>query len=92
MKDYCVELKVCEGCGALFLRAAKQYQGSSGRGCHGVSQQGRGPKDGGRTRTCQGCSARFAEFPAPRERRRRGWEVRSVRRCSGVAATVGGAR
>jgi hypothetical protein len=31
MKDYCVELKVCEGCGALFLRAAMRSQRVAGR-------------------------------------------------------------
>jgi len=37
MNDFCVEVKVCEGCGALFLRA--RGLGAVGRGtyCRGCS-------------------------------------------------------
>lgn len=90
MKDYCVELKVCEGCGALFLRAASDGSGTAGR-----TPQGRSLRVG-RTTTCHGCAQRLSEFPAQRERRRRGFELPRARRCSGTAngmATVaGGAR
>jgi hypothetical protein len=89
MKDYCVELKVCEGCGALFLRAANNGSGSVGRAPHG-----RSPRTG-RTTTCHGCAQRLSEFPAQRERRRRGFELPRVRRCAGatgMAVVAGGAR
>lgn len=94
MKDYCVELKVCEGCGALFLRAASEGTGAAGRTPHGRSV------GAGRTRTCQGCSQRLSEFPVQRERRRRGFELPRVRRCAGTvngtaagtAAVAGGTR
>jgi len=77
MIDYCVELKVCEGCGALFLRAA----------CNGPL----GGFIGGQT-TCRGCVRRLSEFPVPRQRRRRGFEVKGVRRCGRPAVCAGGAR
>jgi hypothetical protein len=94
MKDYCVELKVCEGCGALFLRAANDGFGAAGR-----TPRGRNPRVG-RTTTCHGCAQRLSEFPAQRERRRRGFELPRVRRCSGaangiaagMAVVAGGAR
>jgi C4-type Zn-finger protein len=85
MKDYCVELKVCEGCGALFLRTAN----------HGQMAAQQVPHRGGLTAaatTCRGCALRLSEFPAPRERQRRGFELRSVRRCERACAGVGGAR
>jgi hypothetical protein len=34
MKDFCVDLKVCEGCGALWLRSQ-----SNGVYCRGCAQQ-----------------------------------------------------
>jgi len=86
MKDYCVELKVCEGCGALFLRAANQGQITP----RGVAK-GKG-LTGALATTCRGCVVRLSGFPAPRERRPRGFELRSVRRCTQMAASMGGAR
>jgi len=86
MKDYCVELKVCEGCGALFLRAADQGQIATR---HRVQA---GSLTKAAATTCRGCAQRLSEFPAPRERRRRGFELRTVRRCEQSAAVAGGAR
>jgi hypothetical protein len=83
MKDYCVELKVCEGCGALFLRAAGLGQGAASMGLRATAR-----KATCLSATCQACASRLSEFPAPRERRRRGFERRHVR--TGVC--VGGAR
>jgi hypothetical protein len=56
MKHFCVELKVCEGCGGLWLRArnAAQLAGKN----HGVY--------------CRNCALRLSDFPAPRERSRAG--------------------
>jgi len=86
MKDYCVELKVCEGCGALFLRSAINNLGP-------VAVPARGRQLGmGRATTCQGCATRMSELPPVRERRRRGFELRTVRRCAGSLAVAGGAR
>lgn len=86
MKDYCVELKVCEGCGTLFLRSAMDNQGP-------VAVPPRGRRLGmGRATTCKGCAMRMSELPPVRERRRRGFELRTVRRCVGSAAVAGGAR
>jgi hypothetical protein len=90
MKDYCVELKVCEGCGALFLRSANH-----GARVPRTAGDDRGLRTAPAT-TCRGCALRLAEFPAPRERRRRGFELRAGRRCAGhgtgTAASAGGAR
>jgi hypothetical protein len=83
MKDHCVELKVCEGCGALFLRAAVQGQGTAQMGLRTTVRT-----TTGRNATCQGCAFRLSEFPAPRQRRRRGFECRSTR----TAVCAGGAR
>jgi hypothetical protein len=81
MKDYCVELKVCEGCGALILRAAMRSQRVAGMR-PGLAWGA----------TCSGCAKLLSEFPEPRERRRRGFEVRSSRRTGGLAVCRGGAR
>jgi hypothetical protein len=86
MKDYCVELKVCEGCGALYLRAARQGL-SLVRG----SQRGAGGKARQQPGMCRSCVAIFREFPAVKEPRRR-CGGRKVTALEVVASTTGGAR
>lgn len=89
MKDYCVELKVCEGCGALYLRAAQQ----------GLSLVRGGQRAGGQEAPkqrrkslgmCRSCVAIFREFPAVKEPRRR-CVARGVESLQ-VAGSAGGAR
>jgi hypothetical protein len=72
MKDLCVELKVCEGCGALYLRDTES--------CAGVVEQGRGVY-------CQGCERWYAQFPAAGKRLRTKGKRRTVRTavCAGGA-------
>jgi hypothetical protein len=60
MKDFCVELKVCEGCGTLYLRQTALRIGSKNgktgskaiKRCNGVH--------------CPSCAKWLSEFPAPR--------------------------
>jgi hypothetical protein len=89
MKDYCVELKVCEGCGALYLRAARQglslVQGGQRAGGEEAPKQGRKPLG-----MCRSCVAIFREFPAVKEPRRR-CVARGVKTVQ-TAGLVGGAR
>jgi hypothetical protein len=92
MTDYCVELKVCEGCGALFLRAANQGTAQAGRTGLRGGLPGAGTKGRRGETTCRGCALRLSEFPVQRERRRRGFELRGARRCAGTVAFAGGAR
>jgi hypothetical protein len=58
-----VELKVCEGCGALWLR--KMGDGAQG------SQEKRGGY-------CRACSLMLSEFPVPRRPRKRKKRVSCV--------------
>jgi len=57
MKDFRVELKVCEGCGALYLREAMPRTGLLGER-PGVY--------------CRICARWLSEFPSPDRRGRRG--------------------
>jgi len=66
-----VELKVCEGCGALWLR--KMGAGSQSERASGGTY-------------CPGCSVRLSDFPAPRGRHRRrkgGVSRTAAARCGG---------
>jgi hypothetical protein len=58
MKDYHVELKVCEGCGALYLRQDRMDAAAAPRERQGIY--------------CRGCERWLSEFPAPERRSRRG--------------------
>jgi hypothetical protein len=72
MKDFCVQLKVCEGCGRLYLRDTES--------CAGVVEQGRGVY-------CHSCERWYAQFPAAGKRQRPKWKRRTVRTavCAGGA-------
>jgi hypothetical protein len=56
MKDFRVELKVCEGCGALYLRET------------GLSTMKKNSKTESDGVHCRGCAKWLSEFPAPRRR------------------------
>jgi len=72
MKSFCVELKVCEGCGALFLRDTAGHAGSVDRSCRVY---------------CGSCERWLAGFPAAGKRVRPKWRPRPARSavCAGGA-------
>jgi hypothetical protein len=80
MKDLNVELKVCEGCGALYLRQNRIDAAAQPREASGIY--------------CRGCERWLSEFPAPERRSRRGRKPKGApqRTSELVLATVGGAR
>ncbi len=69
MKSFCVQLKICEGCGALFLRDTASHAGSV---------------DGGRGVYCGSCERWLAGFPAAGKRVRPKWRPRTAA-CAGGA-------
>ena len=66
LKGVRMELKVCEGCGALWLRS---LESASGGGVRTRAEAGV---------YCRHCAAVFADFPNPRGRSRRGRRPRVV--------------
>jgi hypothetical protein len=72
MECVCVQLKVCEGCGRLYLRD------TAGRA--GVADKGRGVY-------CHRCERRLSAFPAAGKRVRPKWRPRPLRSavCAGGA-------
>lgn len=89
MNDLRMELKVCEGCGALWLRA----------GCSGAGESLRAPAntsaDAVRAVYCRSCVRVLASFPAPRGPKKASRTRVRVRRpmtVMPVAAMQGGAR
>jgi hypothetical protein len=76
MKDFCVELKVCEGCGTLYLReTAVRIGNTNGKTGSKAVKNSNGVH-------CKACAKWLSEFPQPRRRQT------AVR----TALCVGGAR